>query len=54
MPDTIYWCNTILQCMLPRESNSKETDSALLSIISYPAFAVNGKFISLFIHPLLI
>lgn len=41
MPDTIYWCNTILQCMLPRESNSKETDSALLSIISYPAFALD-------------
>lgn len=41
MPDTIYWCNTILQCMLPRESNSKETDAALLSIISYPAFALD-------------
>ncbi len=41
MPDTIDWCNTILQCMLPRESNSKETDSALLSIIGYPAFALN-------------
>ena len=41
MPDTIYWCNTVLQCMLPRESNSKETDAALLSIISYPAFALD-------------
>jgi phosphorylase kinase alpha/beta subunit len=41
MPDTIHWCNTILSCMLPRESNSKETDAALLSIISYPAFALN-------------
>lgn len=40
MPDTIHWCNTILTCMLPRESNSKETDAALLSIISYPAFAL--------------
>lgn len=26
--------------MLPRESNSKEIDSGLLAIISYPAFAV--------------
>jgi phosphorylase kinase alpha/beta subunit len=41
MPDTINWCNTILTCMLPRESNSKETDAALLSIISYPAFALD-------------
>ena len=41
MPDTIHWCNTILTCMLPRESNSKETDAALLSIISYPAFALD-------------
>lgn len=41
MPDTIVWCNTILSCMLPRESNSKETDAALLSIISYPAFALD-------------
>ena len=26
--------------MLPRESASKELDSALLTIVSYPAFAV--------------
>ncbi|CAF0780748.1 unnamed protein product [Brachionus calyciflorus] len=41
MSDTIHWCNTILTCMLPRESNSKETDAALLSIISYPGFALD-------------
>ena len=41
MPDTILWCNTILSCLLPRESISKETDAALLSIISYPAFALD-------------
>lgn len=41
MPDTIHWCNTILSCMLPRESNSKETDASLLSVISYPGFAVD-------------
>lgn len=27
--------------MLPRESNSKELDSGLLSVISFPAFAVD-------------
>ena len=27
--------------MLPRESFSKETDAGLLSIISYPAFAID-------------
>lgn len=27
--------------MLPRESNSKEVDSSLLSVISFPAFAVD-------------
>ena len=27
--------------MLPRESNSKEVDAALLSIIGFPAFAVD-------------
>ena len=29
-----------LQSMLPRESLSKETDAALLTVIGYPAFAV--------------
>lgn len=27
--------------MLPRESNSKEVDSSLLSVISFPSFAVD-------------
>lgn len=27
--------------MLPRESNSKELDSGLLSVISFPAFALD-------------
>lgn len=30
----------VLGSMLPRESASKELDSALLAIVSYPAFAV--------------
>ncbi|MDJ0834630.1 MAG: glycoside hydrolase family 15 protein [Gammaproteobacteria bacterium] len=29
--------------LLPRESNSKETDAALLSIIGYPAYAVENR-----------
>lgn len=29
--------------LLPRESNSKETDAALLSIIGYPAYAVESE-----------
>ena len=32
-----------LQSLLPRESNSKETDAALLSIIGYPAYAVEDE-----------
>ncbi|MCL4433151.1 MAG: glycoside hydrolase family 15 protein [Epsilonproteobacteria bacterium] len=32
-----------LHGLLPRESNSKESDSALLSIIGYPAYAVEDK-----------
>lgn len=32
-----------LQSLLPRESNSKETDAALLSIIGYPGYAVEDE-----------
>ncbi|MBU4110031.1 glycoside hydrolase family 15 protein, partial [bacterium] len=32
-----------LHSLLPRESNSKETDAALLSIIGYPAYAVEDE-----------
>jgi len=32
-----------LQGLLPRESNSKETDAALLSIIGYPAYALKDE-----------
>lgn len=34
---------TTLQNLLPRESNSKETDAALLSIIGYPAYAIEDE-----------
>lgn len=32
-----------LKGLLPRESNSKETDAALLSIIGYPAYAIEDE-----------
>ena len=41
LPDEAQQCQAILQSMLPRESISKETDAALLTIISFPAFAVD-------------
>ena len=41
MSDEAQQCQAILQSMLPRESNSKETDAGLLTIISYPAFAID-------------
>lgn len=40
LADEAQKCNAVLQSMLPRESNSKEVDAALLSVIGYPAFAV--------------
>jgi phosphorylase kinase alpha/beta subunit len=41
VPDNIAQANLTLLSILPRESNTKETDAALLSIIGYPAFAVH-------------
>ena len=40
LPDEAVRCAAVLDSMLPRESNSKETDAAILGIIGYPAFAV--------------
>ncbi|KAE8622551.1 hypothetical protein XENTR_v10005282 [Xenopus tropicalis] len=40
LPDDVEHCQSILYSMLPRASTSKEIDAGLLSIISYPAFAV--------------
>jgi len=40
-PDEKALCKVILESMLPRESNSKEVDAGLLSVIGYPAYAVN-------------
>lgn len=41
--DAISLARHTLAALLPRESLSKETDSALLSIIGFPAFAVGDK-----------
>ena len=43
MSDEIQNCRAVLQSMLPRESLSKETDAALLSVIGFPAFAVDDR-----------
>jgi phosphorylase kinase alpha/beta subunit len=40
--DDIANARTTLMNLLPRESQSKETDAALLSIIGFPAFAVDN------------
>ena len=40
LPDEIARARLTLASLLPRESSSKETDAALLSIIGFPAFAV--------------
>lgn len=42
MPDELTRNSTILLSSLPRESNSKEIDGALLSVIGFPAFAVDN------------
>jgi len=42
LPDETVKCAAVLESMLPRESNSKETDASILSIIGYPAFAVRN------------
>jgi phosphorylase kinase alpha/beta subunit len=41
LPDEIARAKLMLASLLPRESSSKETDAALLSIIGFPAFAID-------------
>ncbi len=41
VPDNIAQANLTLLSMLPRESITKETDAALLSIIGFPAYAMH-------------
>jgi phosphorylase kinase alpha/beta subunit len=43
LPDEIARARITLENLLPRESASKEVDAALLSIIGYPAFAVEDR-----------
>jgi phosphorylase kinase alpha/beta subunit len=45
MSDEIARSRTTLISLLPRESNSKEVDAALLSVIGFPAFAVEDPVI---------
>lgn len=40
LPDEIARSRITLESILPRESSSKETDAALLSVIGFPAFAI--------------
>lgn len=40
LPDEIARAQITLESLLPRESRSKEVDAALLSIIGFPAFAI--------------
>ncbi|XP_020794436.2 phosphorylase b kinase regulatory subunit alpha, liver isoform isoform X1 [Boleophthalmus pectinirostris] len=48
LPDEVEHCQSILCSMLPRASPSKEIDAGLLSVISFPAFAVeNAELVSI-------
>jgi phosphorylase kinase alpha/beta subunit len=46
LPDEVARSRITLKSLLPRESNSKEVDSALLSVIGFPAFAVEDEAIA--------
>lgn len=43
LPDEIARTRITLESLLPRESGSKEIDAALLSVIGFPAFAVEDS-----------
>jgi phosphorylase kinase alpha/beta subunit len=43
LPDEIARCRATLESLLPRESSSKEVDAALLSVIGFPAFALEDE-----------
>nr|XP_033802021.1 phosphorylase b kinase regulatory subunit alpha, skeletal muscle isoform isoform X2 [Geotrypetes seraphini] len=43
LSDEVQHCQSILHSMLPRASASKEIDAGVLSVISYPAFAVEDS-----------
>lgn len=41
--DAVARAESVLESLLPKESRSKEVDGALLSILGFPAFAVNDE-----------
>lgn len=43
LTDQVAQCNAKLMSLLPRESSSKEIDAGLLSVIGFPAFAVENS-----------
>ncbi|XP_031221895.1 phosphorylase b kinase regulatory subunit alpha, skeletal muscle isoform isoform X6 [Mastomys coucha] len=43
LPDEVQHCQSILNSLLPRASTSKEVDASLLSVVSFPAFAVEDS-----------
>jgi phosphorylase kinase alpha/beta subunit len=43
LPDEIVRARITLESLLPRESGSKEVDAAVLSVIGFPAFAIEKK-----------
>ncbi len=43
LPDEIARARITLNSLLPRESGSKEIDAALLSVVGYPAFAIDDE-----------
>jgi len=45
-PDNVAQANLTLTSMLPRESHTKEVDAALLSVVGYPAYAVQDTVLS--------
>lgn len=42
-PDAHFRNSSTLHALLPRESNSKTTDAALLTIIGFPGFSINDR-----------
>ncbi|XP_012639812.1 phosphorylase b kinase regulatory subunit alpha, skeletal muscle isoform isoform X2 [Microcebus murinus] len=43
LADEVQHCQSILNSLLPRASTSKEVDASLLSVVSFPAFAIEDS-----------
>ena len=48
------WNDKTLPSFLPRESNSKEIDAALLSVVGFPAYAVEKESLSKVCHVMIV